>query len=46
MPEAINQENKMIQIFFMKEPDYVVNIMVSWMTLDELDGAKTKRDFM
>ena len=28
----------------MKEPDYVINTMVSWTTLDELEGANTRRD--
>ena len=27
----------------MKEPDYVMKIMASWMTLDELEGARTRR---
>ena len=46
MLEAINQDNNSFQIFCMKEPDYVMNIMVSWMTLRELEGAKTRRDFI
>ena len=43
--EARTQENKPFQIFCMKEPDYVMKIMAIWMTLEELDGAKTRRDF-
>ena len=30
----------------MKEPGYVMKIMAIWMTLDELEGAKTIRDFI
>ena len=30
----------------MKEPYYVMKIMVSWMTLDELEGARKRRDFI
>ena len=30
----------------MKEPDYVMKIMASWMILDELEGAKTRGDFI
>ena len=30
----------------MKEPYYVMNIMTSWIKLDELKGKKTRRDFI
>ena len=30
----------------MKDTDYVMNIMEIWMPLDELEGAKTRKDFM
>ena len=30
----------------MKEPEYVMKIMASWMTIDELEGAKTRRSFI
>ena len=30
----------------MKEPDYVINTMVSWTTLDELEGANTRKHFI
>ena len=30
----------------MRDPDYVRKIMVIWMTLDELEGARTRRDFI
>ena len=46
MPEARTQDNKLFQILCMKDPDYVMKIMASWMTLDALEGAKTRRDFI
>ena len=30
----------------MKEPDYVMNIMAIWMTIDESEGARTSRYFI
>ena len=30
----------------MKEPDYVMKIMASWMTLGELDGTRTRIYFI
>ena len=36
MIEEINQYNKSFIIFCMKEPYYVIRIIVSWMSLDEL----------
>ena len=45
MIEAITQENKPFRIICIKEPDYVMKIMASWMILDELEDAKTSRDF-
>ena len=29
----------------MKEPDYVMKLMASWMMLNDLEGANTKRDW-
>ena len=46
MIEARTQDNRPFQIFFMKEPYYVMNIMTSWIKLDELKGKKTRRDFI
>ena len=46
MIEAKNQENKMSLIFFMKENNYATKIMPSFMTRDELEGAKLRRDIM
>ena len=33
----------LLKIFCMKDLDYVMKIMVSWMTLDELEEARTKK---
>ena len=46
MIEARNQDNKSFRIFCIKYTDYVMNIMASWLTLHELEGAKTRRDFI
>ena len=43
MVMAATEEGKPFKIFCFKEPDYVMKIMASWMTLDELEGANTKR---
>ena len=42
----ITEDNKLSEIFRMKEPDYVMKIMVIWITLDGLEGARTRRDFI
>ena len=44
MIEAMTGDNKLFKIFCIKEPDYVMKIMVSWRTLDELEGETTRRD--
>ena len=36
MIEGITEDNKLFNISFMNDPDYVMRIMVSCMTLDEL----------
>ena len=46
MFEAITEEGregKAFKIFCFKEPEYVMKIMATWMTLEELDGADTRR---
>ena len=46
MLEAITEEGpegKAFKIFF-KEPEYVMKIMATWMTLEELDRADTRRE--
>ena len=48
MLEAINEEGtegKAYKIFCSKEPEYVMKIMATWMTLEELDGADTRREY-
>jgi hypothetical protein len=45
MLETTTEEGKPFKIFCFKEPDYVMKIMASWMTLNELEGAQTKRDY-
>ena len=44
--EARNEDNKLFKIFCMKDMDYVITIMASWMTLHELEGARTRTDFI
>ena len=39
------EDNKLFKIFCMKEMDYVMNIVASWITLDELEGARTRKYF-
>ena len=46
MIESIIEDNKLFKIFCMKDPDYVMKIMASWMTLDGLEGARTRRYFI
>ena len=43
--EMNTDEVKLFKIHYMKEPDYVMKLMSSWMTLDNLEGANTKRDW-
>lgn len=45
MLQTKTEEGKPFKIFCMKEPDYVMKVMASWMTLNELEGARTKRDW-
>ena len=45
MLEAITEEvpeGNAFNIFFFKEPEYVMKIMATWMTLEDLDGADTR----
>ena len=34
--EARTQDNKLSQIFCMKDPDYVINIMAGWVIINEV----------
>ena len=38
-------EGKAFKIFCFKEPEYVMKIVATWMTLEELDGADTRREY-
>ena len=43
MIEARTKDNKSLKIFCMKEIDYAMKIMASWMAIDELEGARTRK---
>ena len=48
MLEAITEEGpegKAFKIFCFKEPEYVMKIMATWMTLEELDRADTRQEY-
>jgi hypothetical protein len=48
MVEVMTEEGpqgRPFKIFCFKEPDYVMKIMATWMTLDELPGADTRQDY-
>ena len=45
MLEADTEYGKPFCIFFFKEPDHVMNIMVPWMTLDDMEGANMNRNY-
>ena len=48
MLEAITKEGpegKAFTIFCFKEQECVMKIMATWMTLEELDGADTTREY-
>jgi hypothetical protein len=45
MLEAKTEEGKPFRIFCFKEPDYVMKIMATWMTLDELEDHPTRREY-
>ena len=44
--ESKTEDDKLFRILCMKEPDYVMNIMASSITLDEIEGANTIIDFI
>ena len=46
MIEVITEYNKLFKIFCMKDPDNLTKIMASCMTLDELEGARTREYFI
>ena len=48
MLEAITEESpegKAFEIFCFKDPEYIMKNMATWMTLEELDGADTRREY-
>ena len=44
--EVITEYNNLFKTFCMKNPDYVMSIMVSWITLDKLEVTRKRRDFI
>ena len=38
-------EGKAFKTFCFKEPEYVMNIMATWMTLEELDGSENRQEY-
>ena len=46
MLKARTQDNKSFRIFSIKYPYYVMKMKASWMTLDELEVKKIRRDFL
>ena len=46
MIEKITEDKKLSKIFCTKDTDYVMKIMETWTTLDELEGARTRRYFI
>ena len=46
MIEARTEDNKLFKIFCVKQTDYLMKMMVSWMKFYELEGAKKRRDFI
>ena len=43
--EDTTEDSNPLFILFFKEPGCVMNIMVSWMTIDELEGGNMKRKY-
>ena len=46
MIELRTEDNNLSKIFLMKDLDYVMMIMASWITIDESQGASTRRYFI
>ena len=46
MIETRNKYNMLLKIFCIKEPDCVMKIIASWMTFDDLEGARTRIYFI
>ena len=45
MLESATEYGKPFPIFCFKYPDYVINIMSSWMNLGEMEGDNTKHNY-
>ena len=46
MIKEITEDKKLFRIFCITYPDYVMKIMESLMTIDESEGAKTRKSFI
>ena len=46
MIEGRSEDNKLFKMFSMNDLDYVMKILASWMTLDELEGARKRTYFI
>ena len=46
MIESRTEYNKLFKIFSMKNPDYVMKIMESWMIIDDLEDARKIRYYI
>ena len=44
--EKITQDNKYFRIFCMKDPYSVMNIMATWITINELESENRRRNFI
>ena len=45
MLEASTEDGKPFRVFFLKYPEYVMKVMASWMTLDDMKGGKTRCNY-
>ena len=48
MLETITEEGpegKAFKIFCFKEPEYVMKILATWISLEDLDGADTRQEY-
>ena len=40
------EDNKLFKMFCMNDPDYAMKVLASWMTIDELEGARKREYFI
>ena len=45
MLEAATEYGNPVHIFLFKYPRYLMNILESWMTLDNMEGVNTKHKY-